>query len=58
MVTAFDKAIAALLTSGLLWLNHKYGFEFATDPASVSVLSGMIIAAVVYFVPNKKKVDP
>jgi hypothetical protein len=58
MLTAFDKVLASILTTGLLALNHKYGFNFSTDPATIAALDGLIMSAVIYFVPNKTPAAP
>jgi len=53
MVTIIDKAIAASLPAGLLWLNQKYGFHFDTAPENMAALAGFLGSILVYFVPNK-----
>ncbi len=55
MFTSMDKAIAAFVAAGLLWLNSNYGFTFKTSPETAEAISTIIIAIVVWTVPNKAK---
>jgi hypothetical protein len=55
MATELDKALAVVIASVLLWLNQKYGFSLPTDPQILLPIVGAVLAAVVYFVPNKTK---
>lgn len=54
MLTAFDKVLASIVTAALLAANHKWGFNFSTDPATIAAIDGVIMSVIVYFVPNKK----
>lgn len=55
MWSTFDKFLASVITSALLWLNQKYGFKISTDPETVAAIVGLIVAAVTFIVPNKEK---
>ena len=52
MLTRFDKALAALIVSGLVpILNHLFGWEISAEmqATAASVLAGLFV----YLVPNK-----
>lgn len=58
MLTALDKAIAALLPGVLLWLNQKYGFSFDVSPENMAALASVFGTILVYVVPNKAPSKP
>ncbi len=54
MLTAVDKVLASVVAALLLAANHKWGFNFSTDPATIAAIDGVIMSIIVYFVPNKQ----
>lgn len=54
MLTAFDKALAAILVPLVVWLNQKYGLHLNADPEVLGSVVAAATAIIVYFVPNKE----
>jgi hypothetical protein len=52
-MTAFDKAIVAILVPILAWVNQKYGLTIDASPETLTVVVGFISSVAVYVVPNK-----
>jgi len=53
MITAFDKALAAVLPGIVLFLNQKFGWHLDADPGNLALLATAIGGILAYFIPNK-----
>lgn len=54
MLTAFDKAMIAVLPGLLAWVNQKYGLHVDAKPETIAVVVGFFSSILVYIVPNKQ----
>jgi hypothetical protein len=50
----YSKSIAALVLALLIWINQRWGFALPADPDTVSLITGLIIAAGVAVAPKNK----
>lgn len=53
MFTSIDKALVALVMSGVYLVNHFSPYHFELDQDSVSAIVAAITPVLIYFVPNK-----
>ena len=53
MLTAFDKALIAILPGIIAFLNQKYGLKIDATTETLTLVVGFISSILVYFVPNK-----